>query len=246
MSSVKEHIRIMVSLQKREISIRHLEADLAGTDERIGALSEELSSYQARVDEQEQKLTDIKKAYRSNEDEVQMTEAQIGKSKEKLSAVKTNKEYQSMLKEIDELNEKSSRIEDRMLADLDQIEIYEKELVERKADLADAQSDIVQRQDEIRQKAERQKAELDELTGERIKIWGTLEGNAQRIYEKVKQQSNGVAVAAIVDGICQVCRINIPPQLFNELLRMDQLRMCPNCQRIMYPQVVFEEEQEAS
>ena len=181
MSGVKEYIKIMVSLQEREISIRRLESDLAGTDERIEALSEELASYQARVDEQEQNLTDIKKAYRSNEDEVQMTEVQIAKSKEKLSAVKTNKEYQSMLKEIDELNEKSSSIEDQMLADLDQIEIYEKELVERKADLTDAQSDIIQRQDEIRQKADRQKSELDELTDEREKIWSTLESKMQRI-----------------------------------------------------------------
>ena len=246
MSGVKEYLKIMVSLQEREISMRRLESDLAGTGERIEALSKELSSYQTRVDEQEQNLTDIKKAYRSNEDEVQMIEVQIGKSKEKLNAVKTNKEYQSMLKEIDELNEKSSSLEDQMLADLDKIEIYEKEMVERKADLTDAQSDIIQRQDEIRQNSERQKAELDELTDEREKIWSTLEAKMQRIYEKVKQQSNGLAVAAIVDGICQACRINIPPQLFNDLLRMDQLRMCPNCQRIMYPQVVFEEEQEVS
>lgn len=245
MSSLKEDIRILVNLQKYEISIRQLETDLAGTDERIDALSNELSSYQASVDDQEQKLADLKKAYRSNEDEVQMTEVQIGKSKEKLGAVKTNKEYQSMLKEIDELKEKSSGIEDQMLLDLDQIEIYEKELIERRADLADAQSDITQKQDEIRDKAEHQKVELDGLKDEREKIWGTLEAKLQGIYEKVKQQSNGVAVAAVMDGICQVCRINIPPQLFNELLRMDQLKMCPNCQRIMYPQVALEEAQEA-
>ncbi len=245
MTSVKEHIITMVSLQKREISIRRLETDLAGIDERIEALSEELSSYQTLVDEQEQQLTDVKKAYRSNEDEVQMIEVQIGKSKEKLSAVKTNKEYQSMLKEIDELSEKSSNIEDQMLADLDRIELYEKELVERRADLEDAQSDIIQKQDEIREKSKLQKAERDDFKDERDKIWGTLDVEIQRIYEKVKQQSNGIAIAAIVDGICQACRINIPPQLYNELRRMDQLRMCPNCQRIMYPQVVVEEGQEA-
>ena len=245
MTSVKEHIITMVSLQKREISIRRLETDLAGIDERIEALSEELSSYKTLVDEKEQQLADVKKAYRSNEDEVQMIEVQIGKSKEKLSAVKTNKEYQSMLKEIDELSEKSSNIEDQMLADLDRIELYEKELVERRADLEDAQSDIIQKQDEIREKSKLQKAERDDFKDERDKIWGTLDVEIQRIYEKVKQQSNGIAIAAIVDGICQACRINIPPQLYNELRRMDQLRMCPNCQRIMYPQVVVEEGQEA-
>lgn len=245
MSSVKEHVKVLVTLQNKEVEIRHLEADLAGIDERIDALSEELRSYQEGVTEQEQKLADLKKTYRSNEDEVQMIEVQISKSKEKLSAVKTNKEYQSMLKEIDELNEKLSGIEDQMLADLDRIESYEKELGERKADLADAQSEIQQKQKEIRHKAERQKTELDILSNERNGIWSTLEEKSQQIYEKVKRQGNGTAVAAIVDGICQVCRINIPPQLYNELLRMDQLRVCPNCQRIMYPKVVLEEEQEA-
>ena len=245
MSSVKEHVKILVSLQKREVAIRHLESDLAGIEERIDALNKELASYEENVEEQERKLSNTKKTYRSNEDEVQMIEVQIGKSKEKLSAVKTNKEYQSMLKEIDDLNEKSSAIEDQMLADLDLIEIYEKELVERQADLADAQSDIRQKQEEIRRKAERQKAELEVLKEERGRIWDTLDVKIQEVYVNVKRQGNGIAVAAIVDGICQVCRINIPPQLFNELLRMDSLRMCPNCQRIMYPQILFKEEQEA-
>lgn len=241
MSSVKEHVKVLVALQKKEIQIRKLEAELSGIDERIDALSQELSSYQQKVTEQEERLADIKKTYRSNEDEVRMVEVQIGKSKEKLRAVKTNKEYQSMLKEIDELTVKSSAIEDQMLADLDSIESYEKELEERKADLVDAQSEIRQQQEEINQKAERQKVELDALRDERNEIWGTLEEKSQQIYEKVKRQGHGIAIAAIVDGICQVCRINIPPQLNNELQRMDQLRMCPNCQRIMYPKAVLEE-----
>ncbi len=241
MSSVKEHVKVLVALQEKEIEIRKLEADLSGIDARIDALSQELSAYQERVTEQEEQLADIKKSYRSNEDEVRMIEVQIGKSKGKLSAVKTNKEYQAMLKEIDELTEKSSGIEDQMLADLESIETCEKDLDERKADLVDAQSEIRQKQEEINQKAQRQKAELDALRDERNEIWEMLEGKSQQIYEKVKRQGHGIAIAAIVDGICQVCRINIPPQLNNELQRMDQLRMCPNCQRIMYPKAVMEE-----
>lgn len=245
MSSLKEHVKTLVAIQKKEIEIRRLEVELGGIDQRIDALSQELRSYQQSVTEHEEKLDDLRKNYRSNEDEVQMIEVQIGKSKEKLNAVKTNKEYQSMLKAIDDLKEKSSGIEDQMLADLDHIETYENELSERKADLADAQSEIEQKQEEIRQKAERQQRELDALRDEHGAIWETLEEKMQQIYEKVKRQSNGIAVAAIVDGICQACRINIPPQLYNELLRMDQMRMCPNCQRIMYPQIVMEDSQEA-
>lgn len=239
---MREQLKILVSLQEKEVGIGRIESALATIDERVNALIAELATYDSAVCEQEQMLSEIKKQYRSNEDEVKMIEAQVVKSKEKLSAVKTNKEYQSMLKEIDELKNKSSGIEDQMLEDLDRIEAYESNLVERKADLADAQAEINQKQEEIHRKAGLQKGDLENLIQDRNDVRDTLEDKVKGFYETVKRQGNGIAVAAILDGICQVCRINIPPQLFNELMRMDRLRMCPNCQRIMYPKSIIEEE----
>ena len=55
-------------------------------------------------------------------------------------------------------------------------------------------------------------------------------------------QGHGIAVAAVVDGVCQVCRINIPPQAYIELMRLDAMSLCPNCQRIIYPKPVIEGE----
>lgn len=242
MASVKEQLIILVALQKREIEINRIENELAGIDARVEAMNAELLEAQTRVSEQEQKLDTLKKQYRSNENEVQMIEAQIVKSKEKLRAVKTNKEYQSTLKEIDDLKEKASNIEDRMLADLDDMEVSEKTIAELKADLADVQSEVEQKQDEIRKKADIQLIEVESLKKERMDIWGKMEPKLQTYYNKIKRQGQGIGIAAIVEGVCQVCRMNIPPQLFNELMRMDSLRMCPNCQRVMYPKAIIGEE----
>lgn len=241
-SSVKEQLIVLVALQKREIEIRRIENELAGIDERTEAMNAELLDTQTMVSDQEQKLDTLKKRYRSNENEVQMVEARIVKSKEKLGAVKTNKEYQSTLKEIDDLKEKASNIEDQMLADLDEIEVSEKTIDELRADLADVQSEVEKKQDEIRKKADIQLVEVESLKKERRDIWGKMEPKLQTFYDKIKRQGQGVAIAAIVDGVCQVCRMNIPPQLFNELMRLDSLRMCPNCQRVMYPKAIIDEE----
>jgi predicted nucleic acid-binding Zn-ribbon protein len=239
-SNLKEQLRILVAMQKVEVAISDSEKELAGIEERVNVLNAELSEYQDRVTQHEQNLDDLRKQYRSDEDEVQMIETQVVKSKEKLGAVKTNKEYQSMLKEIDELKIKSSNLEDKMLEYLDQIESLEKDLIETNADLADVTSEVHQKQDEIRKNADQQRIELASLEQRRNDIWETIDAKLRSVYGNVKRQGQGIAMAQIIDGVCQVCRMNIPPQLFNDLLRMDSIRMCPHCQRIMYPKVVMD------
>jgi predicted nucleic acid-binding Zn-ribbon protein len=68
-------------------------------------------------------LDDLKKSYRELESESKVNREMIVKSNEKLRAVKTNKEYQSILKEIEEIRKKNSGIEDQMLDQLEAIRI---------------------------------------------------------------------------------------------------------------------------
>ena len=45
----------------------------------------------------------------------------------------------------------------------------------------------------------------------------------------------GLAVVEARGGICQGCRMHVPPQLFNEIQRnLDRVFICPSCQRILY------------
>ena len=242
MSSIKKQLETLVALQQAEIEIRRIELDLAGIDGRIETLSEEVKVYENRVIEYQAALTGLKQQYRSDENEIKVIDSQITKSKEKLRAVKTNKEYQSILKEIDDLKQKSSTIEDRMIEHLERIEAAESEMLTQKADLADVSAEVAAKQEEIRKTATGHRQVLADIQQERNGIWETVSPKVQTLYAKVKHQGNGIALAGIVDAVCQVCRMNIPPQQYNELLRMDTMRMCPNCQRIIYPKVLLEED----
>jgi predicted nucleic acid-binding Zn-ribbon protein len=53
-------------------------------------------------------------------------------------------------------------------------------------------------------------------------------------YEMIFSRRGGVAVAEAKGGTCQGCRMRLPPQLYNELQRHEQIHYCPNCQRILY------------
>jgi predicted nucleic acid-binding Zn-ribbon protein len=222
-------------LQQHEDKISFIEKELAGVDERIKGLNSELIEYEGKVEANRQTVEGLKKEYRSNESEIQLIESQIVKSQEKLSAVKTNKEYQSTLKEIDDLNAKTSGIEDRMLELLDRIESAENQEREDRADLAEIKIVVEEKEREIRMQSEQQQEVLTGRLQERDVVLASLDSRTKEIYRRVKRQGRGIAIAAVVDAVCQACRMNIPPQLFNELMRMDTMLMCPNCQRIIYP-----------
>jgi predicted nucleic acid-binding Zn-ribbon protein len=238
---MREQLSTLAALQRIDGERTSIEAYLSGVDASIETLSEQLGTFEKQVDEGKERLDELKKQYRQDESDLKSIESAIVKAEEKLHAVKTNKEYQSTLKEIDEFRSKASDTEDRMLSVLDRIDAAEKEVVVLKDDLADMQHEIEDQQSTIRKQAEEKRNTLDELNRKRASVWDELDVKIQKIYERASIQGNGIAVAAVVDGVCQVCRMNLPPQAYIELMRMTGLQMCPACQRLIYPQAMVDD-----
>jgi hypothetical protein len=61
-------------------------------------------------------------------------------------------------------------------------------------------------------------------------------------YELIFARRGGTAVVEVTGGICQGCYMNIPPQLWNEIIRSEKVNLCPSCQRILYYKPAMEQE----
>jgi len=53
-------------------------------------------------------------------------------------------------------------------------------------------------------------------------------------YERVRKHRGGIAVAAARNEVCEICKVRIRPQVFQEILKNDQIIACDACQRILY------------
>ena len=53
-------------------------------------------------------------------------------------------------------------------------------------------------------------------------------------YNQVKALRKDHPLAAVRDGICLGCRLQIPPQLIAQVKRSDDLQVCPYCRRMLY------------
>jgi len=122
-----------------------------------------------------------------------------------------------------------------MIDCLNQIDDAEKKSAAMNEDLQSVQNDILQEQQVVGAETQTAGKRLEELDQERQEMSVKIEADVLKLFQKVQsQQVKGNAVVPVQDAVCHGCYVNIPPQMYNELQRCDKLRMCPNCQRIIY------------
>ena len=119
---LKKKFDNLVKLQEVEIESASVQARLADFPRLLTDLDDRLKASEGAVTLEAGRLSEIQQAYRVQEADAKVIQARIVKSEEKLRSVKTNKEYQSSLKEIDDLKGSLSAVEDRMLAYLDEMD----------------------------------------------------------------------------------------------------------------------------
>ena len=231
----KEQIAALVNLQQIEIDARNLEAKLSNVDHRLDKLDNRLLDFKQVIEEQQSVINELNQNYRGYESDVRLNLDSIKKSEAKLSSVKTNKEYQSSLKEIDNLKAKNSNLEDDMIEFLDRIEEAENAFKIKMAEYSELQTQLNREKEIIQKETEEQKRQLDNLDTEWKTVSAGIDAELLGTYNKIKStQSNAVGIVAVIDAVCQGCYMNIPPQTYNELQRGDHLTKCPICQRLIY------------
>ena len=174
------------------------------------------------------------KERRSSEQELAVQEEHIRKIRGRLNELKTNKEYQAHLFEIELARKKKDTLEEAVLSVLERIEQNEKEVKE-----------LEERLRETEQKYEREKADLESLNNSLEEELSTLGRQHQEVarlmdekvlarYSKLKSARKGFAVAQVRNSTCSGCRLQIPPQLIAEVKRGEALLNCSYCHRILY------------
>ena len=235
LSVTHEQITSLVKLQKIEIEISSIKAKLSTVDHRIEILDNKLMDFKQTIEDQKSLINELNQKYRTYESDVQMHLDRIKKSEAKLSAVKTNKEYQSSLKEIDDLKDMSSKKEDDMIEFLDRIEEAENVLKVKMAEFSELESQLKTEKENIQKEAEEGRQRLGNLGADWETVSGGIDAEMLATFNQIKaNQTDKIGIVAVIDAVCQGCHMNIPPQMYNELQRADSLKRCPICERIIY------------
>ena len=232
---MKEQIKVLVRLQHLDIETVRIKSTLNDVSKKLEKLDSSLKEIEQTIKDQESSLNELKKQYRDYESDVKMHLAKNKKIREKARAVKTNKEYQSLLKEIEDVKSKNSLIEDKMIECLDRMDETEAIIAKKKDEYLQFSDHITSEKQGIEHEAEIDKKRLNELDLDRKNVSDLIDSQLFKKYLVIKEQhQGGLAVVPVKDAVCHGCNVNLPPQLYNELFRYNSIKFCPNCQRIIY------------
>jgi len=231
----KKDIAALVKLQKIDIETGKLKAYLRDVPVLVKNLDQKLEEFTRKVENDAEFIAELNKKYRIYESDIQLNLGKIEKSQEKLRSVKTNKEYQSSLKEIEDIKAINSKIEDEMLEFLEQIETAENSLIESKQQSSRLVEEISREKKAVLQAVEHSKKDLTALGSDRDAVAAELDAELLDIFKRqLMKQGDGIAIVEVKNAICQGCHMNIPPQMYNELHRGNSLKYCPSCERVIY------------
>ena len=233
-TAMREQIAILVKLQAIDSDIQEIEKRLGKVDGKMAILDLELEDFESAINEKMSIREEYQKKYRSLESDANMNLPKITKSKEKLTSVKTNKEYQALLKEIEDLKNANSKLEDQMLEILEQSDTAETQLSEKKQVFEAARIRVAGEKAGIVKAAKEDRSRLAGLQTDFQTVLETVNPGILKAFNSVRNRMGNPAIAKVENAVCAGCHMNIPPQMYNELQRFESLMHCPQCQRIIY------------
>ena len=242
---MREQIEILATLQNVDREIREknavkqeILAKLQIKEKEIEAKKQEIALVAAAYAEKEKE--------RQEKDRILQEEGKKAMDKRmRMNRIKNSKELQALQREIDQIKQANNDLEEELIKVFEEIDRLKAELKSKEEEAILMQEQWHETQQEMQTKI----SGIDQLVSEactlRKTIASQIAADLMSRYELIFARRGGFAVVEVSGGICQGCYMNIPPQLWNEIIKSEKINLCPSCQRILYCKPSVEQTKEA-
>ncbi len=235
-------LQYLINLQKFDLRIFQIQDQLRKAPELLKSAETPLQDILAKLQVLKNTGESLVKQRRSSERELATQEEQLQKIRNRLSELKTNKEYQAHLFEIELARKKKDSIEENVLEFMERVEQNEQALKELEEQSTEAQKVFDSEKARLETHFANLANELADLDRQQTTLSQLVDKPLLVRYNRLKTLRKGYAVAQLRDGACGGCQLQLPPQLVAEVKRGDELLDCSYCHRILYMAQHLEEE----
>jgi len=229
-----DQLKCLIEYQKIEDKKNQLVRESEETPLRIAELEREFELFESEFLLKKSEQENARKMHKALEQTIADLEARLSRQRSRQTEVKTNKEYQAIIKEMDETRKEVARNEDSALELMEKIETLGRELKDLEKEVAAKRGALEKDKAVLQEQSDKVKGRLDRLEEIREGVRGRIEQDLLKKMDFLLFKQAGVAVSSVDSGVCQVCHMNIPPQKFIELQRDEDIMQCPHCHRFLY------------
>jgi predicted nucleic acid-binding Zn-ribbon protein len=225
---------LIIQLQHLDSEIHATTLVIEGIPRLIQDIDKRIQTGSKLVAEAKDKMAQNQKKRRELETEVKDIKAQIAKYKRQLNEVKTNKEYTSFLKEIEEAQHKVDGLEEAIIAEMLAADDIEEELKAATLKQGHDEENLRKERLVLDEKAKEMEKKKSRLLQEKDALLPRIPPEQLRLYEAIFLKKGGIALSPVKDDFCARCHMRIRPQMLNEIRDKAKIILCENCGRILY------------
>jgi predicted nucleic acid-binding Zn-ribbon protein len=226
----------LVEVQRVDLRIAALRADLDAFPKRIREIEAKLSAAQKEVSASREALTASLKARKTLELDVEQWKDRARKYRDQSAAIKTNEAYKALLHEIANAEAEVAKAEDRVLEHMMAAEEIDRRVKAADTSLKEAQKVLEAERKQIEADRIDRTKDLEEALAEREAALAPIPEDLHDQYLRVAKRHHGVALAEARNEQCLGCGMRVLPHVYQELRRAEDETIfhCETCGRILY------------
>jgi len=144
------------------------------------------------------------------------------------------REVESLRQGAEQLQRRIADLEDHALELMARVEDLEGEIAGGAETLTSQETEDQRQRQELRAEYMTLRTRLQALRDERAEMRGEIGRAELALYDQLRTQKAGMALAPFRDGFCQVCRVSVPSEKARIAERGDAAVTCEGCGRILY------------
>jgi len=232
---IKEQLKKLIALQTVDKDRYDIQQEMIDKPAEIDVLREEFEAKKAKFHELESRVQEQKMTRDKLELDLKINEEAIHKADGQLFQLKTNKEYQAKLMEIETLKVEKSRLEEQILGSYDQTDDVNSELDKEKEYLAAEEKKFLEAKESVDALLVDLKQKLDALNIQTKQLQEGIDPHTLAFYSRVLEKCGGVGIVPVIGGnSCGGCHMNVPVQVINAIKMYKEIMKCETCQRMLY------------
>ena len=231
---MKETLNQLIELQEidsRLYEINELRGDLP---EKVLDQEKELDIYKSENESKDARVQEIDHDSRKRNAEVEGFNVKLTKYKDQLYLVTSNKEYDALNTEIDNMKKAISESETIILTEEEEKNVLFEVIKSNSNKIETVSLILEENKSELEMALSETQAEEKKLLKNRKGLVKEIDSRYLGPYERLMSARDGAGMVSMVKSSCGSCYTKLPPQMVIEVKDNSKIISCPSCSIFLF------------
>jgi uncharacterized protein len=237
---LEKRLQLLYSLQLIDSSLDELQELKGDLPQIVANLSDSLKTKVGKKKELDDLIKKTIIARDQTDGDILSLKEKIEKYKTQQFQVKTNKQYDTLAREIDYSQEKIAKLQKEMESLEGKVGLAKEDVEKLKPEIETLQAEFADRKKELAAVNKEHEDEELKLQHQHEKIVSRISKGDFQMYDRIRSAKEGRAVVPLKRDSCGGCFNRVTPQRVLELRKNSGLIICERCGRILISDEIAE------